>query len=270
MGSRLRELDATLVGEGPLAALYLPGVGHHGDDGRQIAEAIGNSHTTHLLDLPGTGRSPARPGVGNLQDFARVLDRYADEAGVNEVDVIGHSLGGILGLGYAHACPTRVRSLTLLDSGYFRVPRFPTTICGPLGFVMPALDVLHRALGDRTARLLGSAPANPYSAGRAIAYEDDAAEVYPQALGMLLAAYRADPPAMLRRTRVPCLLMYGGRQNSPRERRKVLAMVRPYRGGDGMRLVELIGGHRAHREDLNAAQHVAAGSRGHRNTYQII
>jgi pimeloyl-ACP methyl ester carboxylesterase len=247
-------LYASVVEGGLRAAVYLPGMGRYGDDGRNLASAICGSRSTHLIDLPGTGRSPAVPELRRVNDFAAVLDSYLDAADLAQVDLIGHSLGGILGLAYALTRQNRVRSLTLLDSGYWRIPRFPTQMCGTLGYAIPVLDALHRLFGERLLSVLGNTPANAHHPAEPIDHQNDLAEIHPKALGMLLAVYRADPPAMLHRLQTPCLLMYGDKQVTTPQRKRVLERIDT---DDRIRLIKLAGDHYAHREDPHAGQVVA-------------
>ncbi|KQU60032.1 hypothetical protein ASG66_10160 [Bacillus sp. Leaf406] len=45
-----------VVGSGPAPLIFLPGTGWAGNVGHSIAEALSNSYTVHMIDLPGIGR----------------------------------------------------------------------------------------------------------------------------------------------------------------------------------------------------------------------
>jgi len=78
------------------------------------------------LDLPGHGASPwAEGGTPSAAAFADAILRALDAAGVDRVDLVGHSLGGAVSGVLAARHPDRVRSLTAVAaSGLGRpVPR---------------------------------------------------------------------------------------------------------------------------------------------------
>ncbi len=235
-------LHLSTAGSGARTALFLPGIGHFGDHGRPIAEGLRGTHTTYLADLPGTGRSPAARGIRQLADVVPEIERTLDERGIDRLDVIGHSLGGMVGIEFAIARPRRVCSLTLLDSGYWRVPRMPFAMMGPLGALMPAVNLAHHVVGDR---IFGGKPANAHPPGASIDHEHDLAEITAAAGSFLMAAYRARPRERLRQVTVPCLLVYGLRGISvERETAARSAMTQP-----NITVVGLDGGHDVHRED---------------------
>lgn len=78
------------------------------------------------LDLPGHGASPwAEGATPSAAAFADAILRALDAAGVERIDMVGHSLGGAVSGVFAARYPDRIRSLTVLAaSGLGRpVPR---------------------------------------------------------------------------------------------------------------------------------------------------
>ncbi len=73
-----------------------------------------------LPDLTGHGSSPALPEQGDLQTIARDL---LETLGTEPFDLVGHSLGGRVGLAAARIAPERISRLTLLDIAPGPVPR---------------------------------------------------------------------------------------------------------------------------------------------------
>ncbi len=67
------------------------------------------------LDLPGHGRSegPALTGIGEM---AAWLGRVMDAAGLTRAGIVGHSMGGAIGLEAAAALPGRVTRIALLGT----------------------------------------------------------------------------------------------------------------------------------------------------------
>ncbi|WP_228151309.1 alpha/beta fold hydrolase [Tamilnaduibacter salinus] len=85
---------------------------------RRMAADLARERRFHAIDLAGHGHSGHRPSgaeyrlVDYVGDLAALLDRYYEEP----VDLVGHSLGGIVASFYAAAFPERVRRLVLIDS----------------------------------------------------------------------------------------------------------------------------------------------------------
>jgi len=92
-------------------------------------------HGTNALapDLPGHGRSEASEGFGaTIGERAAWLGRLVDEFGVDRIDLVGHSMGGLIALALAARDP-RVRRLVLVGTAA-RMPVHP--------------DLLQAARGD--------------------------------------------------------------------------------------------------------------------------
>lgn len=66
-------------------------------------------------DLPGHGRSPPLPPEPSLEALAEAVLAWMDEINVPEAEIVGHSLGGRVGLVARARAPERVRRLELLD-----------------------------------------------------------------------------------------------------------------------------------------------------------
>lgn len=67
------------------------------------------------VDLPGCGRS-AGPMPATIADAALWVEQLLDAAGVAEVSLAGHSLGGLIALSAAARLQARVRALALLGT----------------------------------------------------------------------------------------------------------------------------------------------------------
>jgi pimeloyl-ACP methyl ester carboxylesterase len=68
------------------------------------------------IDLRGHGLSQ-QPADGDysIEALARDIDTVVREIGVSELVLVGHSMGGIVSLAYAHAHPGRVAGILLAD-----------------------------------------------------------------------------------------------------------------------------------------------------------
>jgi len=117
-GARLHYLTC---GEGePLLLLHGRGAAAAGFT--PILAALAAQRRVIALDLPGWGLSEKPIFTGRTaQDALRVWMDGAlallDHLGLEQVDLLGHSMGGFTALGLALEHPERVRSLLLADSG---------------------------------------------------------------------------------------------------------------------------------------------------------
>jgi pimeloyl-ACP methyl ester carboxylesterase len=100
--------------DGPI--LWLHGLGESGLCFERVLAHPGLSGWRHLVpDLPGYGRSawPSRPVA--LPDLASRLAGWLHARGEPPVVVVGHSMGGVLGLLMADRHPSSVRALLDVD-----------------------------------------------------------------------------------------------------------------------------------------------------------
>jgi pimeloyl-ACP methyl ester carboxylesterase len=111
-----------VVGEGrPL--LMIPGLNSAADVWSETCAALQADRVQcHIVNLPGFAGQPpvddAEPWLDAMRD--RLLG-YLDHAGIDRPSVIGHSLGGLLGMQLALAQPERFERLIIVDS----LPFFP-------------------------------------------------------------------------------------------------------------------------------------------------
>lgn len=96
------------------------------------------------LDLRGRGRSPAgASGSHGWQNHARDVLDAASALGAERFDVVGHSMGALVGLALANLAPERVRRLVLIDAVGVPDPRAMPPILAAvnrLGTVHPSRD----------------------------------------------------------------------------------------------------------------------------------
>ncbi|MFJ6997493.1 alpha/beta fold hydrolase [Streptomyces sp. NPDC003090] len=121
-------------GAQPLVLLHA--LGEDAADWDGVAPALAASRRVYALDLRGHGRSDW-PGTYTLDLMRADVDRFLDALGLGPVELIGHSMGGIVAYLLAQHRPARVRRLVLEDVSAPR-PRKPTTPVRPDG--PPAFD----------------------------------------------------------------------------------------------------------------------------------
>jgi pimeloyl-ACP methyl ester carboxylesterase len=104
-------------GEGPPLVL-IPATGFGGNVWiPSQVPALSKSLRVITLDPRGCGRSSAPEGVYTIEQMAGDVAALLDHLGIASAHVLGHSMGGRIGLALALAFPGRVRSLILAASG---------------------------------------------------------------------------------------------------------------------------------------------------------
>lgn len=88
----------------------------------KLAPELAHLGPVYALDFAGHGHSGHRPDgqsyllMDYVADLAELIERYFQETPDGKVNLVGHSLGGIVGALYAAAFPERIRSLAMIDS----------------------------------------------------------------------------------------------------------------------------------------------------------
>ncbi|MFF7140168.1 alpha/beta fold hydrolase [Streptomyces nodosus] len=113
----------------PLVLLHA--LGEDATDWEVVVPALARSRRVYALDLRGHGRSDW-PGEYSLELMQTDVLRFLDALGLGPVDLIGHSMGGIVAYLLAENCPQRVSRLVLEDVSTPR-PRERTTPTRPDG-----------------------------------------------------------------------------------------------------------------------------------------
>jgi pimeloyl-ACP methyl ester carboxylesterase len=98
------------------------------------------------FDNRGHGRS-SHPDEYSIDLLVSDLERLADDLGLDQIDLLGHSMGGVVALRHVLAHPDRVRSLILMDT--FSEP------IGDLSASLPGIVELGRAQGMPAVLELG-------------------------------------------------------------------------------------------------------------------
>ncbi|MFJ2897339.1 alpha/beta fold hydrolase [Streptomyces sp. NPDC087218] len=113
----------------PLVLLHA--LGEDATDWEAVVPALARSRRVYALDLRGHGRSDW-PGDYSLELMQADVLRFLDALGLGPVDLIGHSMGGIVAYLVAEDHPQRVSRLVLEDVSVPR-PREPSTPARPDG-----------------------------------------------------------------------------------------------------------------------------------------
>ena len=88
----------------------------------RLAPALAGNRDVYSLDMAGHGRSGHRPEGQGYQlmdyvaDLAELVETHFKDSPKGQIDLVGHSLGGIVSVLYAAAFPERVHRLVMIDS----------------------------------------------------------------------------------------------------------------------------------------------------------
>jgi pimeloyl-ACP methyl ester carboxylesterase len=103
-------------GDGP-AVLLLHGLGSSGVDWSQVVPRLASTRRVLVPDVRGHGRTDKPKGPYTIPLFARDVAALCDALQLREVDVVGLSMGGMIGFHLAVDRPDLVRSFTVVNSG---------------------------------------------------------------------------------------------------------------------------------------------------------
>lgn len=130
-GVRLSDSGANDLSADTDCILLLHGLGNSLDYWTAVFPLLAMSRRTIALDIPGFGESSPPPGTFTLTAIATAIATVIEAQHVAHLDVIGHSMGGLVALALATAYPDLVCAVTLVDATLFSAASFlrdPATI----------------------------------------------------------------------------------------------------------------------------------------------
>ena len=110
---RYFEASAEAGGE---AIVLLHGLGDSAETWARVMPRLARGRRVLAPDLAGFGRTPVPREGMSLSALVRYLDGFMDAVGLEQVILIGNSLGGAVAIRHAASDPGRVRRLFLLNS----------------------------------------------------------------------------------------------------------------------------------------------------------
>lgn len=212
-GARIRLFAA---GEGP-PLLLVHGFGGAAWNFDELAPLLPGRRLL-IPDLPGHGGSAPLPAP-SLAAFADVLGDVLDAEGVEQADVFGHSLGGVVALRLAARHPERVRRLVLAAAaGISTATRVGELTLALVGLLQPGRIAGRRADRIARSRRLRRLVFGPFEVSNPDAFSERAVHgflrgptMHTDALGAGLALGADDPRRDLDRVKCPVLVLWGGR-----------------------------------------------------------
>lgn len=122
------EYDDWGTGSRPLVLVH--GFTGSRDDWREHLPKLAERGRTIAIDQRGHGGSTktGKRGSYTLEQLAEDLEALHTELGLESWDLLGHSLGGMVVLRFALACPERVASLILMDTSPYGLELAPRAL----------------------------------------------------------------------------------------------------------------------------------------------
>ena len=112
------QLGYTVAGKGPLLFVVAPGWGIGSTYLLRGMATLSENFTTVFIDPRGSGRSsrPSDETDMGTASMARDIDQLRQYLGLEAIDLMGHSNGGAVAIGFAEAYSPHCRKLVLIDS----------------------------------------------------------------------------------------------------------------------------------------------------------
>jgi len=105
----------TINGMGPVCVLLHGFIENHTiwDD---LVIHLGTTRKVLSVDLPGHGQSDVLNEPTSMRSMADAVFAVLEKENIEKVDIIGHSMGGYVGLAFANVFPEKTSGLLLLNS----------------------------------------------------------------------------------------------------------------------------------------------------------
>jgi pimeloyl-ACP methyl ester carboxylesterase len=153
--TQLDHISIASMGSGPPVFL-IPGLSSPREVWDGVAHGLADNHTVYLVQVTGFGGDAPganlKPGI--LPGVVADLDGYIARNKIKGAAIVGHSMGGLIGLMYAKAHPDHVSRLMIVDS----LP-FLGMLFGP-NLTVAMVEPQGRAMRDQMVAAYGK-PADP-------------------------------------------------------------------------------------------------------------
>lgn len=128
--------------------ILVHGLSGSGQWWRHNTPVFAHQYGVHVIDLAGYGRARRQKALG-VRAAARVIAAWLEHAGLENVTLIGHSMGGHISLHVAALAPQRVTRLILASASGLLRRRFRESVLAlPQALVVGRKRFLTQILGD--------------------------------------------------------------------------------------------------------------------------
>ncbi len=114
------------IGSGP-PVVFVHGLSGSWPNWLEQMPVLARDHRAIALDLPGFGHSPMPRERITISGYARLLDGFCAELGIDAAAFVGNSMGGFIGVELAIAHPQRVERLVLVSAAGLSTHNDPRT-----------------------------------------------------------------------------------------------------------------------------------------------
>jgi len=119
----LTQLEVEQSGSGTPPVLFLHGWGGDLNSLKLIGDSFKQHREVIRMSLPGFGNSPEPPDGWGTWDYVELVRSWLDSQQIEKVDVIAHSFGGRVSIGFASEYPDSMGKLVLMASAGLRAQR---------------------------------------------------------------------------------------------------------------------------------------------------
>lgn len=137
--------------------IILHGLFGSSDNWHSLARRWGKDFTVYTLDLRNHGSSP-HESIMNYPEMVRDLKFFIDQERLAQVHILGHSMGGKVGMLFASLYPDHVDSLIVLDIGIDRVAGKHDPILNVLRMLNPQEFTTRDDIKTELDKMLTSVP----------------------------------------------------------------------------------------------------------------
>lgn len=150
-------ISVEVVGKGP-DVVFIPGLASSRETWKTTAERLRGKDRLHLVQIAGFAGEPARANAGGelFRPTAEAIDAYLVEQKLGPATVVGHSLGGTIGLYLAQNHGDHLKKVMVVDAlpffGLLTSPTATSESVRPMAAQMR--DMMLKAKGRATAAQL--------------------------------------------------------------------------------------------------------------------
>lgn len=166
-------------------------------------QVASTSYRAYALDLWGFGDSAHHDSKYSLDDQASLLDRFLIEMGIGKIALVGHGLGGLVGMAFANRFPQNVDRMMAISCP-LHIDRVNSRLRAP----SPSPSDLTDWLSNRTSETITALADSSKADGKAIATSLDSLlnnNPYNQFRNVEKRNLNSNPDP----STIPCLLVYG-------------------------------------------------------------